>query len=487
MDRRTVYYGALPRDLDILQPGQFAMTGLAKLAEAVLGTAAAVDGFTLVPTGPATLSLTLGAGQIYQQANLEASTWGSLPADTHTIMKQGIALDPQNLTFVTPTTTGYAQNVLVEVQYQDADTGTLVLPYYNPANPSTPFSGPANSGASQSTIRSGAVAVQLKYGTAATSGTQVTPTPDAGWAPLYVVTLAQGQTQITAGSIAKYPTAPFIAGKLTSIPAFVFSGQVQQTATSPVLYVRTDGNDTNDGSANTSGKAFATIAAAIAKGVSGFALSNTTLTIQLGNAGTYAAPLSYPAAAVSILIQGDQAAQSSYIISGSGPVAGSSGVLAVSIANVAFNGVTLQNTGTTNHTINTNSAGVVTLTYTTVAVTVGSNPFNHILSGSGGLVVIGAGCIFSGSMNGLINAIGGSITIKPVTVTISGTPSYFISVFGASVCGTINIATGAGFSGNALGTRYAVSLNGVINTFGAGATFLPGNSAGTTSTGGQYG
>jgi hypothetical protein len=41
-------------------------------------------------------------------------------------------------------------------------------------------------------------------------------------------------------------------------------------------------------------------------------------------------------------------------------------------------------------------------------------------------------------------------------------------------------------SGGATGKRYVAELNGVINTFGGGANYFPGNVAGTTATGGQY-
>ena len=42
------------------------------------------------------------------------------------------------------------------------------------------------------------------------------------------------------------------------------------------------------------------------------------------------------------------------------------------------------------------------------------------------------------------------------------------------------------FVGSATGARYSVALNGVIQTTGAGASYLPGNSAGSSATGGQY-
>ena len=225
MDRATVYFDQTPLETDVLRTNQYAMVGLAKLSEAVLGTGVAVSGFPIAPTAPASLSVTLGAGQVYQQENLEASSWSSLPADTHTIVKQGILLDAAGLTFTAPTTPGYSQCFLIEVQYQDVDTLPVVLPYYNAANPDVTLNGPAGNNAAQNTARKGAVAYQIKAGISATSGTQVAPAPDAGWAGLYVVTLAYGATTVTAGNIALYSGAPFLPVTLPGVPLGVQSGQ----------------------------------------------------------------------------------------------------------------------------------------------------------------------------------------------------------------------------------------------------------------------
>jgi hypothetical protein len=70
------------------------------------------------------------------------------------------------------------------------------------------------------------------------------------------------------------------------------------------------------------------------------------------------------------------------------------------------------------------------------------------------------------------------------TVTLSGTPA-FSSAF--ALC-THNggIVSRAAYVGGATGVRYDVETNGVIETNGAGATYLPGSVAGTTATGGIY-
>jgi hypothetical protein len=42
------------------------------------------------------------------------------------------------------------------------------------------------------------------------------------------------------------------------------------------------------------------------------------------------------------------------------------------------------------------------------------------------------------------------------------------------------------FTGSTAGQRYNVSGNGVIQTYGGGANYLPGSVVGSATTGGQY-
>jgi hypothetical protein len=225
MDRQTVYFGQLARETDLLLAQQNTMVALAKLSGAVLGLTTIVNGFTCTPTGPASLNVLLTPGEVYQLENIEQSTWSSLSTNTNTILKQGVILSNTQLAITPPGTVGFSQNYLIEVQYQDLDTGSTVLPYYNAANPSLPFSGPGNSGSSQNTVRQGIVAIQAKAGIAATTGTQTTPSADAGWTGVFVVTVANGQSTITSGNISQVAAAPFIPVTLPNVPAGVQSGK----------------------------------------------------------------------------------------------------------------------------------------------------------------------------------------------------------------------------------------------------------------------
>ena len=226
MDRLIVYPGAIPLDTDILNTERNAMIGLSKLTAAVLGTSTLVNGLVCGPTAPASLSVSVSAGEIYALTNLDGTAYGSLPVDTtHQIMKQGIALDATILSCPAPSTGGFSTNYLIEAAYQDSDTNPIVLPYYNASNPAQAYSGPNNSGVAQNTFRKGIVSLIAKAGVAAATGTQTTPAADAGYVGLWVVTVANGQGTITGGNIVQAVGAPVITNTLTTLaplasPAF---------------------------------------------------------------------------------------------------------------------------------------------------------------------------------------------------------------------------------------------------------------------------
>lgn len=211
MNRQIVYPGAIPLETDLLNTNKYAMLGLAKLASALMGGNTYVHGLACTPSSPASMVVNVAAGQIYSLQNIDGTAYSSLPADTtHSILKQGYVLDAQQFTLTAPSTSGYSINYLIQVTYSDVDGGSTVLPYYNASNPSVAWSGPNNSGTAQYTVRQGICTVSMKAGVAATTGTQITPTPDTGCTGLYVITVAQGATTVTAGNIATYANAPFL-------------------------------------------------------------------------------------------------------------------------------------------------------------------------------------------------------------------------------------------------------------------------------------
>ena len=230
MDRQIVVPGALPQDTDILNTNMFAMIGQAYLNAAVIGSATAVAGLGCTPTSPASLVVNVGVGSIYAVDEIDASAYGSLGTNTSTVVKQGILSTAVALPITPPGTAGYSQNYLVQVALQDVDSGAQVLSFYNSSNPAQPFSGPNNSGASSMTVRQCNCTIALKAGTPATTGTQATPVPDAGFIGLYSITVANGASQISQNNISKLGSAPFFP-TLPQVPyqvqqgTYVYAGQ----------------------------------------------------------------------------------------------------------------------------------------------------------------------------------------------------------------------------------------------------------------------
>lgn len=163
------------------------------------------------PSYNGNLTVTLGPGRLYEAQEVDNAAYGSLPQNTSIIVQQAIYAGGL-LTFTTSgLSSGQSQWVLVEVTYgqQDiipaGDPTSGVLTYANPANPTQPYLGPSNAGTSQPTLRNAYATIQLKYGTAAATGSQVPPAVDSGYQPMYLVNLSYGLTNITSSQL-------FVAG-----------------------------------------------------------------------------------------------------------------------------------------------------------------------------------------------------------------------------------------------------------------------------------
>jgi hypothetical protein len=215
LDRYINFAGQIPLETDLLNTNRNILIALSKLSHAVFGNTTTVNGLACTPTGPASMSVNVAPGDIYSLVNLDGTPYSSLAADTtHQVVKQGISLDLINFALTAPVTGGYSVCYLIEAQYQDLDAVNVVLPYYNAAAPATAWSGPNNTGVAQATQRKGNALVQVKTGVAAATGTQTIPAADSGFVPLYVVTVANGQTTITAASIALHAQAPLIPSSI---------------------------------------------------------------------------------------------------------------------------------------------------------------------------------------------------------------------------------------------------------------------------------
>ncbi|MCK1718853.1 glycosyl hydrolase family 28-related protein [Bradyrhizobium sp. 141] len=131
------------------------------------------------------------------------------------------------------------------------------------------------------------------------------------------------------------------------------------------------------------------------------------------------------------------------------------------------------------------------------------------ISVRGGRVVIGSGLTLGAVANGcqLFANAGGFIDCSGQTITVTGNATQFaIASFGGYISFFCTLAFGtrtytttfqasdAGqievngtFTGTVTGSRYSATMGGIIETYTGNTSYLPGSTAGSTATGGQYG
>ncbi len=245
MDRQIVYPGGIPLDTDLLSTERNIMVAIGYLAQATLGTSIVADGLACVPTEPQSMSVVVGAGSITQFGVVDTTPFGSLAAETLPLLRMGVSLSPSSFTTTAPTAPGQSINYLIEASLLEIDATPVVLPYYNASNPAQPYSGPGNAGTAQNTQRLQQVQLQMKAGPPGPSGEQETPSVDVGWAGLYIISVAYGQTSIAAGNIVPIAAAPFVTWKLPqlspgtrNLAAFTPANQGFWTAPAGVQAVR---------------------------------------------------------------------------------------------------------------------------------------------------------------------------------------------------------------------------------------------------------
>lgn len=479
-------------DVDQLQQSKNTLIALGMAMRAILGTSTLFDGLACTSTGPASLQVLVGPGSVYALENVDSTAYGSLASDTaHQIVKQGINLGTLTLNCPAPGTTGQSINYLIQSAYQDTDTGATVLPYFDSTNPDVAYNGPNNTGVSQNTVREGQCLVAVKAGVAATTGTQVTPAPDAGYTGLWVVTVAHGQTMITSGNISLAPSAPFISEKLgdkISIPTgdarylMIGTGLRTRLTTNATYYVATTGNDSNPG---TSGSPWLTLQHALNFLQSSIDTAGFAVTINNAD-GTYSG---------NTLVTGDFVGGGPINIIGNTSVPAncilsSSSADALKFVNCRGTQITIDG-----FKITTATSGIGISAYQSDIIVgqhmnFGSCASTHMSAYTGANIVLsslaytisggGTSHWFADNGSRIVNVGGGA------TMTLTGTPAFSNGFANSNDNSTINPGSGITFSGSATGQYFIATSNGVVQTNGSGATYLPGNAGGSTSTGGQY-
>jgi hypothetical protein len=244
-------------------------------------------------------------------------------------------------------------------------------------------------------------------------------------------------------------------------------------------YVRTDGDDSNTGLVNTAGGAFLTIQHAVDI-YQTLDCNGYDITIQIAD-GTYTTPttISYRIGAGNLYILGNLVTPANVLIASTGHgivVSGHPTSSKVYIRGVKFqaNGIGLvvdYSSVVYYGNVNFGACGIYHLS----AVRDGKIFFDQNYTISGSAIVH-----FGMDREGIIS------TGASITVTLTGTPAFAGAFVLATMLGIMFENNSITFSGSATGPKYNANLNSIIQTNGAGINHFPGNSAGTTATGGQY-
>lgn len=286
----------------------------------------------------------------------------------------------------------------------------------------------------------------------------------------------------TPGTWASGPTTIQLMD--AAVAPYVPAGPNRFTLTANrTYYVRTDGNDSNSGLADSAAGAKLTVQGALnaAKLID---FGGYTVTISVG-AGTFSGAITVPQMV-------GQPAVTDLVVSGAGSASTTLTHSAAFGGTLTVDGVgaraTLQNCTVTNTVGGASGVALTTSNYGVLGigadVTLGTADFSKMWARSGGIiqessqtVTITANCTYP------LFARGGRLILSGGTVAF-GTRTFTTTAI-ADALGYIE-SNSVTYTGTVTATRYEANSNAVINTFGGGASVFPGNVAGTTATGGQY-
>ena len=268
------------------------------------------------------------------------------------------------------------------------------------------------------------------------------------------------------------------AGSMSSADKTKLNGLREPLTANRDYYVRTDGNDANTGLVNNAGGAFLTVQKAIDVAAT---LETMTYDVVINIAdGTYVSntiTCKNIIGSGGVAIIGNTTTPENVVVDGGffkntpGTVYLTRGMKLIKSSGSAIYGILCQAGGFIYFDKLDFSTG---FTY-------------HVYALDGGIVIAnGIYTISGGATYHFYSDFNGNIRVDNITVTLTGTPAF--SLFAVALTVSVLKSNGVTWTGSATGARFAVRMNGVINTNGAGATYFPGDSAGWTdsATGGQY-
>ena len=245
-------------------------------------------------------------------------------------------------------------------------------------------------------------------------------------------------------------------------------------------YVRTDGNDSNTGLADTAGDAFLTIQKAIDT-VATLDINNNTVTVQVAD-GTYTDGITFRnvvgyAAYGNLVVNGNSVTPSNVLISTTGITVTGNGITSMwKLSNMKL-------TSSASHIIDMNYSylGIEYLVFHTAS--------KWQIAVVGGYLLYGAGMHISGNagLGHLVTDNDAYVDMIQRTITIDADVSLTVFI-SAALAGSI-YAPACTFTlgGHTVtGKRFQTATNGAISTNNAGLTYFPGTIAGTFASGGVY-
>lgn len=108
-------------------------------------------------------------------------------SDTTIVSRVAVLNAPKAFTLVAPATAGNSVKYLVQAIFQEIGPGTDSTPLYDNTNPYLVV------GTTHGLLR-----LELKAGQEATTGAEISPTPDSGFTALFSIRVSSGQTQLNS-------------------------------------------------------------------------------------------------------------------------------------------------------------------------------------------------------------------------------------------------------------------------------------------------
>ncbi|APX14369.1 DUF2793 domain-containing protein [Tateyamaria omphalii] len=256
-------------------------------------------------------------------------------------------------------------------------------------------------------------------------------------------------------------------------------GGVRPAATGPITYYvdPVQGSDAADGR-NPGAGAFASLPHAMSI-ICRFDALGHDVEIQLAD-GTHTLPapivIDHPLPGIrDVVVRGNAGDQAAVTLSGPDDL------FRLESCRVRLVDLTLESTGSGSFLVVSRHGAQVVLD----SVVFGAAGKGHMDLEDGSVYVTGACRITSGAQFHARLELSARLSINQADYTLTGTPDFagmFIK------CGEVSVARvrDTTFTGGATGQRYFIYENALLSTGNAGATFLPGNAAGTTSQGGRY-